>query len=188
MKPGHLGVSIRQSLNYLWQIYGDLTFECFLSVEILFPESFYLKLTNEDDVISPKDDCSNNDRKPSLVCWTTSGIKYTFAINVASGTRYRWRNGGQSFGSQRILVIGPIVVFITCIGCAVFCILYRLVMGPNAVFINLYPVVIGVTSGMQWGGGECLSNIFLVTDLRRANKEMELISRLLLRWCKDGKN
>jgi len=29
----------------------------FLSVEVLFPESFYLKLNNKDYVISPKDDC-----------------------------------------------------------------------------------------------------------------------------------
>lgn len=37
----------------------------FLSVEVLFPESFYLKLTNKDYVISPKDD---SDRRPLFVC------------------------------------------------------------------------------------------------------------------------
>ena len=39
----------------------------FLSVGVLFPESFYLKL-NKDYVISPKDDCSYNDRRPAFVC------------------------------------------------------------------------------------------------------------------------
>jgi hypothetical protein len=54
-----LEISIRQSQNSLWQIYGELTFEvklclaslAFLSVEVLFPKSFYLKSTNKDYVI-----------------------------------------------------------------------------------------------------------------------------------------
>jgi hypothetical protein len=74
-KPGHLDVSIRKSPNSLWQIYGDMTFErkprmaslAFLPVEVSFPESFYLKLTNKDYVITPKDDYSWSEGPRSFV-------------------------------------------------------------------------------------------------------------------------
>ena len=76
---------------------------------------------------------------------------------------------------------------------AVLTILYRLVMGPSVVCINLYYVVIGVTSGVQGGGGSAhplffLCKNFLAIDLRGTNKAMELFSRRLIRWCKDGQN